>query len=168
MTNKRNIILGGFMGTGKTTVGQIVADYIGWHFVDTDDEIVHRFGRSIPEIFAHQGEATFRRYETVIAQSLAAGSEQVIATGGGLLVDPANLAMMQASGFVVCLTADPATIEQRLNDEESEGRPLAANWRDLLAARAAAYAEIPHQIETTGKAPRTVAEEVIALWRGST
>jgi shikimate kinase len=167
MANKRNIILGGFMGTGKTTVGQIVADYIGWHFVDTDDEIVHRFGKSIPAIFAAQGEATFRRYETVVAQSLAAGSEQVIATGGGLLVDPANLAMMQASGFVVCLTADPLTIEQRLIDEH-EGRPLAANWRDLLASRATAYAKITHQIETTGKAPRTVAEEVIALWREST
>src|SRR5690606_8890548 len=108
----RNIVLTGFMGTGKTTVGRLVADFIRWKFVDADEEIVARVGRSIPEIFAQEGEEGFRRYESAVCQSLAARSQHVIATGGGMLVDPANRAVMMAAGFVICLTASPETIRQ--------------------------------------------------------
>lgn len=157
----RNIILTGFMGTGKTTVGELVADFIGWRFVDMDDEIVERVGRSIPDIFAQEGEAGFRRYERIICQSLAARDSQVIATGGGALIDPTNRALMMQSGLVICLSASSDVIRARLAD--GAGRPLAANWETLLAQRQAAYAEIPHQIETTDLTPTAVAEKVIAL-----
>lgn len=164
-SNHRNIVLGGFMGTGKTTVGELIAAKLYWPFVDADAEIESRFGRSIPEIFEQQGEGAFRRYEMIIAQSLAARKNTVIATGGGMLVDSANLAMMQSSGFVVCLNAAPEAIEARLGD--GEGRPLAWGWRDLLESRREAYAQIPHQVKTTDRDPEAVAEEVIALWRKS-
>jgi len=164
--SNRNIVLGGFMGTGKTTVGELIAAKLYWPFVDADAEIVSRFGKTIPEIFEQQGEGAFRRFETVIAQSLAARTRTVIATGGGMLVDPANLAMLESTGFVVCLNATPEAIEARLGD--GEGRPLVWGWRDLLEDRRAAYAQIPHQIETTGREPDEVAEEIIALWRKST
>lgn len=161
----RNIILTGFMGTGKTTVGELVADTIGWHFVDMDDEIVERIGRSIPQIFADEGEAGFRRYERIICQSLAARDSQVIATGGGALVDPANRALMIQSGMVICLNAAPEALRERLGD--GSGRPLAPNWEALLQQRQAAYAEIPYQIETTELTPEQVAEKVVRLWSDS-
>lgn len=163
-TNKpRNIVLGGFMATGKSTVGMMVADGLRWRFVDTDDEIIERTGMTIPEIFEQHGEAGFRRFERAICQSLAARSGYVIATGGGLLIDPANLALMQATGVVICLNAEPQVIAQRL--QGGNGRPLAPNWETLYEQRRAAYAAIPHQIDTTGKTPQQVAQEVIALWK---
>jgi len=154
------------MGTGKTTVGELVAAKLYWPFIDADAEIESRFGLSIPQIFEQQGEGAFRRYEMIIAQSLAARKRAVIATGGGMLVDPANLSILSSTGFVVCLNASADAIEERLGD--GEGRPLAWGWRDLLAERREAYAQIPHQVETTGRHPDEVAEEVIALWRKST
>ncbi|MEQ8677505.1 MAG: shikimate kinase [Aggregatilineales bacterium] len=159
----RNIILAGFMGTGKTTVGQLVADFIGWHFVDTDDEIIHRVGMTIPEIFDKEGESGFRRYEKVICQAVAAEAQQVISTGGGLMIDPQNRDIMLNSGLVICLSASPQTIKARLSD--TRGRPLAENWESLLEQRSAIYATLPHQIDTTDSTPREVAERVIALWR---
>lgn len=162
-TQPRNIILAGFMGTGKTTVGQLVADFIGWHFVDTDDEIIHRVGMTIPEIFEKEGEAGFRRYEKIICQSVVAESKQVISTGGGLLIDSANRDLMLKSGLVICLTASQAAIQERI--EEGSGRPLAQNWRKLLESRREIYAALPYQIDTTDSTPREVAERVIALWR---
>ena len=159
----RNIILAGFMGSGKTTVGQLVADFIGWHFIDTDDEIIHRFGMTIPEIFEKEGEAGFRRYEKVICQAVASESQQVISTGGGLMVDPQNRDIMLNSGLVICLNASPQTIKTRLAD--TKGRPLASNWENLLKQRGAIYSTLPYQIDTTDCTPREVAERVIALWR---
>lgn len=161
----RNIVLTGFMGTGKTTVGRLVADFIRWKFVDADEEIVARVGRSIPEIFAQDGEEGFRRYESAVCQSLAARSQHVIATGGGMLVDPSNRAVMMAAGFVICLTASPDAIRQRLTS--FEGRPLAPNWETLLEQRRAAYAEIPYQIDTTDRTPEDVAQEIIRIWQKS-
>lgn len=161
--HERNIILTGFMGTGKTTVGQIVADFIGWHFVDSDDEIVHRVGMSIPEIFVKQGEQGFRRYERVVCQSLVAGNKQVISTGGGMVIDPQNRNLMLKSGLVICLSATPDVLRERL--AEGEGRPLAQGWEARLESRRPIYDQIPYQIDTSELIPREVAEKVVALWR---
>src|SRR5690606_27386423 len=98
-----NIVLAGFMGAGKTTVGRLVAHRLGWPFVDADDEIVARAGMSIPEIFARYGEAHFRQIEREVCAELARREHTVIATGGGALVDETNLKTMLASGLVVCL-----------------------------------------------------------------
>ena len=161
--HERNIVLTGFMGTGKTTIGQIVADFIGWHFVDSDDEIVHRFGMSIPTIFDKHGEAGFRRYERIICQSLASGKEQVISTGGGMLIDPVNRELMMRNGLVICLTASLASLRKRLKN--GKGRPLAKDWETLFQKRQDIYAQIPYQLDTTDLSPRKVAEKVVALWR---
>lgn len=163
VTRIRNIIITGFMATGKTTVGQLVADYIGWRFVDSDEEIVRRVGMSISDIFVQDGEEGFRRYERIVCQTLAAGHKQVIATGGGMLVDDTNRGVMLASGLVVCLTASPDEIRARLVNFAR--RPLASNWEQLLESRQAAYAAIPYQIDTTGLTPEAVSEKVIVLCR---
>lgn len=158
----RNIVLTGFMGTGKTTIGKLVADFVGWHFADADDEIVDRVGMSIPEIFSQYGEQGFRRYEKIVCQSLAARSQWVIATGGGMLIDPDNRALMMASGFVICLTAAPEVIRERLSG--FEGRPLAPDWERLLEKRRVIYDQFPYQIDTTARTPQEIAQEIIDLW----
>jgi shikimate kinase len=159
------IVLCGFMGTGKTTVGKLVADQLGWDFVDTDALIVERAGITIPDIFKRYGEAMFRSYERQIAQEAALWQRIVLSTGGGMPVNPENLKDLQRNGLVICLNASPEAIEERLGT--GEGRPLANDWRKLLEARRDAYARIPHHIDTTGRTAEDIAQEVIALWQKS-
>lgn len=158
-----NIVITGFMGTGKTTVGKRVAARLGRRFVDTDALIAKRTGMSVARIFAEQGEPAFRALERALVLELARLSRLVIATGGGMLVDAENRERMLESGFVVCLQAAPETIAARLR--RNSDRPLAANWQQLLEARAQAYAAIPEQIDTEGKTADQVAEEIIERWR---
>jgi shikimate kinase len=152
------------MGTGKTTIAQLIADKLGWPFVDTDDVIVRRAGKPIAQIFAEDGEAVFRHYERRICRFYAGQRGYVLATGGGMLVDPDNRRVMIASSFVVCLQATKAAIRERL--AEQTGRPLfSSDWEALYDRRQTAYAEIPHQIDTTNREPDSIVEEVIRLWR---
>jgi shikimate kinase len=160
-----NIVLTGFMATGKTTIGQLVAYELGRSFVDTDALIVAQAGQSIPQIFATKGEAAFRALEAQTTQYLAAQTELVIATGGGMLVNGDNLAVLSASGCVICLTATPETIAERIQAED--GRPLAGQWRELYAARQSAYAAMPHHVATDDRNPNVIAQEVINTWRQS-
>ncbi|HEX2620851.1 MAG TPA: shikimate kinase [Phototrophicaceae bacterium] len=165
---KRNLVLTGFMGTGKTTVGTLVAGLLDMTFVDSDQEIIARTGMPIPEMFQKFGEEGFRRVETVMCKWLASRADVVIATGGGMLVNVHNLVVMRASGLVVCLTASPDAIRERLETaSEFSGRPLATRWEELLEKRHSAYAIIPNHIDTTGKTPDQVAAEVVALWQSS-
>ena len=158
-----NVVLTGFMGTGKSTVGKRLAERLGYEFVDTDALIVARNGRSIPDIFRESGEAAFRQMETAVAQALRGKTELVIATGGRLMLDEANAAALLENGRVFCLTAEPEEIIARLDGDER--RPLldvpdpAAQIRRLLDARAAAYGQFP-QISTSGKSAEQVAEEI--------
>lgn len=164
MRDDRNIVITGFMGTGKTTVGQRVAELTGRLFVDTDERIVHHAGKPIADIFAQEGEAAFRLIERRMCRFYAGQRRLVVATGGGMLVDESNRKVMLASGFVFCLNATPEAIRQRLNGQG--GRPLfSGDWEALLEKRRAAYAELPYQVDTTGKSPEEVAQEVVALWR---
>lgn len=163
-TNDRNIVITGFMGTGKTTVGRCVAASLQRQFIDTDETIVEDAGKPISQIFADDGEAAFRHIERRICRFYAAQRWLVIATGGGMLVDESNLRVMVASGFVVCLNATPDAIRQRLAGET--GRPLfSGDWKSLLEKRRSAYAKIPHQIDTVGKTPNGIAQEIIELWQ---
>lgn len=159
-----NIVLTGFMGTGKSTIGKHVARRLGWAFVDADDEIVARAGMPIAQIFAQFGEPHFRQIERDVCRDLAQRERTVIATGGGMLVDPANRDTMQARGLVVCLTASTKTLARRLHNDGS--RPLAGgDWRGLLARRKPAYDAIPYQVDTSGRRPADVASEIITLWQ---
>lgn len=166
-TSDRNIVITGFMGTGKSTVGRRVAELLGRPFVDTDEEIVKRVGMAIPEIFATYGEEGFRHIEKRICRFYAAQRGYVIATGGGMLVDEANREVMVASGLVVCLNAAPEVIRQRLTKDPAERPLLAADWLALLEKRRPAYAEIPYQIDTTTKTPDAIAEEIVRLWQNT-
>jgi shikimate kinase/3-dehydroquinate synthase len=162
-----NLVLTGFMGTGKTVVGREVARRLGLEFVDMDAEIEARAGKSIPRLFTEDGEAAFRRMEAALCHELAARSGLVIATGGGALVDPANRAAMMASGVVVCLACDPDEILRRL--EPTGGRPLlavpdpGAEIERLLSARRGAHAAIPWQVDTSALSIAEVVHRVLAL-----
>lgn len=160
----RNIIITGFMGTGKTTVAKIVAERLHLPLVDTDEKIVEQARKSIPEIFAQDGEAVFRHHERRVCRFYAGQSGYVIATGGGALVDAENRLVMLASGLVVCLLASKAAIRERLAGQT--GRPLfLGDWEALYDKRAEAYAAIPHQIDTSARTPEDVAQEIIRLWQ---
>ncbi len=166
-----NIILTGFMGTGKTAVGREVAARLGRPFVDMDEHIAARAGMTIPEIFSQHGEPYFRALESELAQNLAGQRGLVIATGGGALVDATNRERMARSGLAICLTAGVDDLLARVGGEDGEGagRPLLAGddrrkrISDLLAGRAAAYAEIPFHIDTSGRGVDEVAPDVSAL-----
>jgi shikimate kinase/3-dehydroquinate synthase len=167
VSSTTNIVLNGFMGTGKSVVGQEVARRLGWQFVDMDDVIASRAGKPIPRIFAEDGEPAFRQMELQVCSDLSAQEGLVIATGGGALVDPDNRRVMMHSSTIVCLTADPDEILRRVGDDDY--RPLLnvpdprARITELLAARREAYAAIPWQIDTTSLSVEEVAEQVIEL-----
>jgi len=169
MTGTDNLILTGFMGTGKTSVAQSVAERLGRPFVDMDDEIVERAGQTIPEIFVQLGEGAFRAIESSLCVDLSQRSGLVIATGGGCLVNGTNREILSSSGLVICLDCQPEGIVKRL--EGSSHRPMLygdtpeARVRDLLADRRQAYAAIPYHIDTTHRNIDQVVEAVLALYR---
>ena len=157
------------MGTGKTDVGEEVARRLGRSFVDMDAEIEVRAGKSIPRIFAEDGERTFRGMEATLCEELSAREGTVIATGGGALVDPDNRALMMSSGTVVCLTCDVDEILRRVSAAGDPDRPLLdvadprAEIERLLDIRREAYRAIPWQIDTTGLSVEEVAARVVRI-----
>ncbi len=169
----RNIVLTGFMGTGKTVAGREVAQRLGRAFVDMDDRVVERAGMDIASIFASRGEPYFRQLEREVLHDLARQHDLVIATGGGALVDTANRELMLRTSLAICLSASVEAITERVGGDRS--RPLLAGEdarqriRELMESRAAAYAEIPHTVDTTGRSVTEVADAIIDLaarWRG--
>ncbi|MGC9467386.1 MAG: 3-dehydroquinate synthase [Anaerolineae bacterium] len=162
-----NLVLTGFMGTGKTSVGRIVAERLGRPFVDMDAMIEERAGKSVARIFAEQGEATFRRMEAELCEALGRQQGLVIATGGGALVDPVNRATLARSSTLICLNAPVDEILDRVG--EAGDRPLlsGANPRAdaarLLSARRDAYAAIPWQVDTMGRGASELADQVVRL-----
>ncbi len=161
-----NLVLAGFMGTGKSTVGRIVAGRLGLAFVDTDAEIERRARRPIAQIFAQDGEAAFRQMEAEVCQAVAAGRDQVIAVGGGALLDESTRRAFAQTSLIVCLTCSLDKILRRVGDDPA--RPLFSADREqlaaLYAARAAHYASLSAQLDTTALTPAQAAEEVIRLW----
>lgn len=169
---QQNIILTGFMGTGKSSVGRLLAMRLQRPFVDTDHLIVERHG-SIPIIFAEQGEAAFRQMEREIAQELAVQSGLIISTGGRLMLDAVNAQVLAENGRIFCLTASPEQILRRLSRAGVEKRPLLATPNpaqtiaDLLADRAAGYGQF-EQVDTNGRTVREVVFEIVRRLDGKT
>lgn len=159
----RNIVLTGFMASGKSTIGRRLADRLHRPFLDCDVEIVKRAGKPIAQIFAEDGEPAFRQMERELVEELASQSGLVIATGGGMLVDPINRQRMIDTGVVICLDTPPEDIERRLSG--SKERPLASNWRELYEKRREAYQAIPYHVNTAGLSPGQTTERILALWR---
>ena len=159
-----NVVLTGFMGTGKTTVGKLVAERLGRGFVDTDDIIEERHG-PIPQIFERLGEEAFRDMERQVAASLGTTTGMVIATGGRLMLDETAAAALSAKGRVFCLAADVDTLLERLVSE-AEQRPLLADAdvgqriRALLESRQAGYGRF-EQVATSGRSPDDVADDIV-------
>jgi shikimate kinase len=157
----RNLVLVGFMGSGKTTVGRVLAKQMNWSFVDTDVVIEQEQGTTVAQLFEQQGELQFRRIEADTLKRVLAASNQVIATGGGAVLAPANCEAMLQDGFVVALTADYKTIIQRVGGDQA--RPLLqgdVNERValLLEQRKTAYDFADIKIDTSN---RTI-EQIIA------
>ncbi len=169
---KSNLVLLGFMGTGKSTVGRSAATQLGLDFIDMDDEIERRQGCAISEIFAREGEAAFRRYEHALALELGARQGLVIATGGGLVLDPSNTDALGRHGVLVRLCATVATILERVAQESH--RPLLERpdrvqaLETLLRRREPLYAALPHQVVTDRRSPEDITAEVVRRYRTAT
>lgn len=188
-----NIILVGFMATGKSHVGRVIARLTGRRMADIDEEIVRRAGRPIHRIFREDGEAVFRAMERHAALALCApdpkGCGKVIAAGGGAFAQELTRQVLLDSGRVFCLTARPETIHYRItrgspnaavrpmlaapnnndgNDNGGNGNddPL-ERIRQLLADRAAAYAHAHHTVPTDHRTPEQVAAEILHIHAGS-
>lgn len=164
----KNIILVGFMGTGKSVTGQIVASRLHREFIDMDQVIEERAGKPIAEIFADEGEAHFRALERALVQELSQRENLVIATGGGVVLNPDNIADFSRTGTVICLHADPEVILRRVRKQQH--RPLlegdddkSQKIRNLLTQRESLYKAIPLQVNTDHHTALDSAEEVIAL-----
>jgi shikimate kinase len=165
----QNIILTGFMGTGKSTIGQLVADCTARIFVDMDTIVETRQGRPISQIFAEEGEPYFRRIEADLCRELADQTGLVIATGGGALVSAGNRQVMEKSGLVVCLDCEPEVLWQRIG--QSQDRPMLAEPDEgrfarlaaLLEKRTPAYARIEHHLDVTHLTPEEAANKICEL-----
>ncbi len=160
------IILTGFMGTGKSTVGRLLARRLSYHFVDVDALIVAREKLSICQIFASKGERYFRALESEVLQDVMQKRHLVVATGGGAVICEANRNLMRQSGLVVNLLASPAEIAQRL-DHDTERPLLRQNNKletisSLLEERECYYAAADIRIDTTGKSVDAIVQSIIA------
>ena len=153
------------MGTGKSSVGQMLASALHFTFLDTDHAIETRAGKTIADIFAQDGEPAFREWERRIVQELAQRKKTVISTGGGLAADDANLASLKTHALVVCLWASPEKIWERVRNQTH--RPLLngpeplAKIRSLLETRAPFYRQADVLMNTELRSVREVAQQVI-------
>ena len=156
------------MGTGKSALGRQVAALTGAPFLEMDAELERRAGKSIPRIFAEEGEEAFRNQESALAVEWGQREGAVISCGGGVVLRAENLAALGANGVLVCLTARPEVIVART--ARATNRPLlaggdpAAKVRNLLAARAAHYARIPWQLDTSDAELADLAQTLLDLW----
>lgn len=165
------ILLIGMMGAGKTTVGKEVAARLGWRHFDSDAQVQARTGKTIPEIFAQEGEPAFRREEAhALAEAIDLDEPVVVSVAGGAVLDPANRRLMSGSGSVVWLRADPATLARRVGS--GDGRPLleddpAASLARLDSVRRPLYEALAdHTVDVDGLTPDQTVEDICQWWSG--
>jgi len=168
VTSPPRIVLVGLPGAGKSTVGPLVADALGWAFVDLDREIERVTGRSIPEVFAQAGEAGFRHLEREATTRLAGVGPLVLAPGGGWLETAGNLEALGTSVTTILLAVSPAVAARRLG-AGGGGRPLLAGGeptvrlQEILARREPLYVQANHTVSTDSLSPSEVASIIVAL-----
>lgn len=166
LSPERNLILIGFMGSGKTAVGRLLARSLGREFVDLDARIEAATGRTIAELFREREEHGFRAIEARLVAEVACLTGCVIATGGGVVTDPANVAALRQRGLLVWLRASPETILARVGGTALL-RPLLdvpdplARIRALLAEREPRYAEADLAVDTDGRDVEAVVAEIV-------
>lgn len=150
--SKRCVVLVGMMGAGKSEVGELLAEQLGYGFIDTDKSIQEKAGKGIPRIFREEGETTFREYEREVIAGLKDAQSQVIATGGGAPLDPENRRTLASLGHMVYLKASPRELYLRVKNDR--GRPLLnkdnpeAELARLLKEREFAYERCDITIDT--------------------
>lgn len=159
-----NIVLVGFMGTGKTAVSKLLAKEIGMKYISTDEVIEDKERRSINEIFKKNGEAYFRRVEKEVAKKVAQLNNFVIDAGGGIVLNKENVENLKRNGKIVCLIAAPDVILERT--KRYHNRPLLnvenpkAKVEELLELRAPSYAQADFSIDTTNLSVEQAAQEI--------
>ena len=169
------VVLTGFMGSGKTTVGRLVARSLDWDFLDLDDAIEQHVGNKIAHIFAHDGEAVFRQWECRVLSDLMASERMergiVLALGGGTLItEEARACLSGSSALIIHLEVDEVEAWKRVsvgNESSRNHRPLASDreaFRALLGARRSIYESTAHEtVSTAGKDAAAVAKEIVEL-----
>ena len=161
----KNVILVGFMGTGKSVVGALLAERLGRPFVDLDKRIEREAGRPVARIFEAEGEAGFRKREREAVKQAAALQGHVIATGGGVMVDEENVGILKESGWLICLWASPEVILHR-TAATLQTRPLLSGAdpkeriEGMLKLRAPFYAKADVAVETSDRPVKEVVEEI--------
>ena len=164
----KNIVLIGFMGTGKTSTGKVLAQRLGKAFIDLDSRIEETYGETIPQMFATKGESYFRQCEKEMVKKVSQRSNAIISTGGGTIKDAENVAALRERGIIVCLTARPEVILERTErkgerpvlDGADAGDRLQA-IRDLLAEREKYYSRADFAIDTSESSPLQVVERIV-------
>ncbi len=163
----KNIVLTGFMGTGKTTVGQLLAEELHRQFFDTDQIIEEKLGASIKEIFKKIGEPKFREFETETIALISNIEDSVISCGGGVVVNPVNVTNLRRNGIIVNLYASPEHIFKRLYEYDT--RPLIKQMlnpfdgiKKLLAQRQKAYQQCDFAINTDNIGPEDVVKQILS------
>ncbi|HMK44775.1 MAG TPA: shikimate kinase [Dissulfurispiraceae bacterium] len=160
-----NIVLTGFMATGKTEVGRVLARRLGFAFFDVDAEIERCAGMSVPEIFSAFGEAGFRARESEVISTCPLLQHTVIASGGGAVIRPENLAALRDCGLLICLTASVETILDRAGNGETrpllQGADPKRRVRELLEAREPYYNQADFIVRTDGKNPQEIVAEIV-------
>ncbi len=164
----RNIYLIGYRASGKSTVGRILASKLGWPFLDMDEELERRLGASISEVVKTHGWEAFRGWERELLEEIAKRRGIVVATGGGVILDPRNVTALRVSGIVVLLWVEAEEIVRRLSlDPQEDKRPplkggLLEEVREVLEERRPKYIAAAHLVvEATSSSPQEVAEEVL-------
>ncbi len=162
----KNIILTGFMATGKSSVGRRLAEVLNYKFLDTDKLIEEKTGKSIAQIFKEKGEACFRQLEGDVLEELGGAERVVIATGGGMITGKANYHRLQKLGPIICLQASPEVILERAGKKKDQ-RPLLKvpdpleQIIALLGARDYAYARADFNIDTSFKDQEEVVRDIL-------
>ncbi len=169
MREGRNIVLTGFMGTGKSTVGKLAADRLNLQFVDTDEAIESRMQQTVSDIFSIYGEQYFREKENEIIKEYACLGNQVIATGGGAVLNPDNMDNLRANGLIILLKARPEVIYR--NVFRGNNRPLLKSQnpleriKELLEERDSFYKNNDWEIDVSDIAVEEVVDRIIGIYR---
>lgn len=166
----KNLVLVGFMGSGKTSAGKLAARRLGLTFVDMDAVLEQRHGQTISQIFETKGEAFFRQRERALVRELASAQDRVIATGGGIVLDGNNLRDFGRTSVVICCWVDPKVAYERTKHAKdrpllkADGDPL-ARIESLLRQREPLYKVIPNRIDTSAMSVEREADEIVRMYK---
>ncbi len=164
---EKNIVLIGFMGSGKSMISKKLANMLNRQLLSTDDLIVHQEGRSVNRIFEESGEGYFRQIERKVVQGAAERQSVVIDCGGGVVLNPENITDLKRRGILIYLSASPESLYENIKDKDDRpllnvGDPL-AKIRELLKERRALYEQADYTIKTDNKTADEVCEEVVRI-----